>query len=139
MFTLSIKDIIKYVQKHKTEVIIKTAIVVGIVLLIVLFIHIVKNSSIETAYTTGTVTDKEHEVWYTTERIKNGDDYEYHRRRHENWNVSVITESGIGFTEDSRSAYRKVVAGQTVKVKISMWYYKSKLMTTSYHIELEGD
>ena len=51
--------------------------------------------------------------------------------------MDVTTESGVDFTQSDRSVYRKVKVGQTVKVRVSMWYYKDKLMTTSYYVELE--
>lgn len=103
---------------------------IGTVLAIILLAHVINNSSIETAHTTGTIIDKEHYVWYTYDDDGN-------RKKHERWNVDVTTESGVDFIQSDRLVYRKVKVGQTVKVRVSMWYYKDKLMTTSYYVELE--
>lgn len=105
---------------------------IGAVLVSILLAYVINNSSIETAHTTGTITDKEHYVWYTYDDDGN-------RKKYEQWDVDVTTESGVDFTQSDRSVYRKVKVGQTVKVRVSMWYYKDNLMTTSYYIELEGD
>lgn len=104
--------------------------VIGTVLVSILLAHVINNSSIETAHTTGTIIDKEHYVWYTYDDDGN-------REKHERWNVDVTTESGVDFTQSDRSVYKKVKVGQTVKVRVSMWYYKDNLMTTSYYVELE--
>lgn len=103
---------------------------IGVVLVSILLAYVINNSSIETAHTTGTITDKEHYVWYTYDDDGN-------RTKHERWNVDVTTESGVDFTQSDLSVYRKVKVGQTVKVRVSMWYYKDNLMTTSYYVELE--
>lgn len=110
---------------RKKEILIGILMVIVVVALILLGIHISKNTSREIIYQKGIVVGQNHDTWYKDDT------------RYERWETKVNTDTGEIFIDHSKKAYNCTAPGQEVKVKRTDVYYKDKLTLTYYDVIIE--
>lgn len=123
----------------------KTALVVGAACTviaggIVAGIYLKTNTTIETSYCTGVVTDKDHDHWVTLQPIYDGDGNFicYNEIHHDHWETNIhVVEYDNYFTDTTKSGYQRTNIGQEVKVEKRDYYYKNNYSGTYYHLILE--
>lgn len=103
--------------------------------------YIYDNTTVEYREILGTVERKsyEHYVTYEVQTWSDGDTV-YTRQVehvHENYNITIVADDygeTIKFTENNSSAYKTFEEGQTVRVEVSMYYWKGEWQSNTYHI-----